>query len=149
MISFPSKNVFLPCLGKISNFIYDICYCLSGVCMFVSSAVDREFDPRSGETKHFKTCIGCFSVRYAAWRSKNDDWMAPSQYFYLSEATCLLLFLITPLLSSNCSFIMRIIHCYNFLKVKVMLKIFVFIVAFSNFSSYIITLDGRLKPGQL
>jgi hypothetical protein len=39
-----------------------------------SSAVDRGFDPRSGQTKDYKIGICCFSAKHTALRSKSKDW---------------------------------------------------------------------------
>jgi len=44
-----------------------------------SSAVDREFEPWSGQTKDFKIRICCFSAKHAAFRRKNKDWLARNQ----------------------------------------------------------------------
>ena len=49
------------------------------VNMFASSAVDRGFEPRSGQTKDFKIDICCFSAKHAALRRKSKDWMAQNQ----------------------------------------------------------------------
>ena len=46
------------------------------VSMLTSSAVDREFERRSGQTKDFKIGICCFSAKHAALRRKNKDWLA-------------------------------------------------------------------------
>ena len=40
------------------------------VSVFASSAVDRGFEPRSGQTKDYKIGICCFSARYAALRKQ-------------------------------------------------------------------------------
>ena len=45
----------------------------------VSSAVDRGFEPRSGQTKHYKIGICCFSAKHAALRKKSKDWLARNQ----------------------------------------------------------------------
>jgi hypothetical protein len=45
----------------------------------VSSAVDRGFEPRSGQTKDYKIGICCFSAKHAAVRSKSIDWLARNQ----------------------------------------------------------------------
>ena len=49
--------------------------CIGGVMVsvFASSAVDREFEPRSGQTKDDKIDICCFSAKHAALRSKIKD----------------------------------------------------------------------------
>jgi hypothetical protein len=36
-----------------------------------SSALDRGFEPRSGQTKDYKTGICCFSTKHAALKSNN------------------------------------------------------------------------------
>jgi hypothetical protein len=60
------------------------------VSVFVSSAVDREFEPRSGETKDYKIGICCFSAKYAALRRKSKDWSAQNNASrtYLIICTC-------------------------------------------------------------
>jgi hypothetical protein len=55
------------------------------VCVLVSSAVDRRFVPRSGQTKDYKIGICCFYAKNAALRRKSKDWLARRQ----SGATCL------------------------------------------------------------
>jgi hypothetical protein len=56
-------------------------YRISGVMvsMLASSAVDRGFDPRSGQTTDYKIGICCFSAKPAALRRKNKDWLAWNQ----------------------------------------------------------------------
>jgi hypothetical protein len=49
------------------------------VSMHVSSAVDREFEPRSGQAKNYKIGICCFSEKRAAFRRKSKDWLARNQ----------------------------------------------------------------------
>ena len=49
------------------------------VSVLASSAVERGFDPRPGQTKDFKISICCFSAKHAALRSKSKDWSAQSQ----------------------------------------------------------------------
>jgi hypothetical protein len=43
--------------------------------VLASSAVDREFKPRSGETKDYEIGICCFSAKHAALRRKSKDWL--------------------------------------------------------------------------
>jgi hypothetical protein len=43
------------------------------VSMFTSSAVDRGFEPRSGQTKDYEIGICCFSAKYAVLKSKRKD----------------------------------------------------------------------------
>jgi hypothetical protein len=49
------------------------------VSVIVSSAVDRGFEPRSGQTKDYKIGICCFSAKHAALRRKSQDWLARNQ----------------------------------------------------------------------
>ena len=49
------------------------------VRVHASSAVDRGFNPRSGQTKDYRIGICCFSAKHAALRSKNTDWLAWNQ----------------------------------------------------------------------
>ena len=49
------------------------------VSILASSAVDRGFDPRSGQTKDYKIDICCFSTKKAALRRKSKDWLARNQ----------------------------------------------------------------------
>ena len=46
------------------------------VSVLASSAIDRGFEPRSGQTKDYKIGICCFSAKHAALRRKSKDWMA-------------------------------------------------------------------------
>ena len=47
--------------------------------MFISRALDRGFEPRSGQTKDYNIGICCFSVKYAALWRKSQDWLARNQ----------------------------------------------------------------------
>jgi hypothetical protein len=49
------------------------------VSEFVSSAVDRGFEPPSGQTKDYKMCMCCFSAKHAALWRKSKDWLARNQ----------------------------------------------------------------------
>jgi hypothetical protein len=49
------------------------------VCVLVSSAVDRGFEPWSGQVKDYEIGICCFSVKHAALRRKSKDWLARYQ----------------------------------------------------------------------
>jgi hypothetical protein len=49
------------------------------VSVLVSSAVDRGFESRSGQTKDYKIVICCFSAKHAALRRKSQDWLARNQ----------------------------------------------------------------------
>ena len=46
------------------------------VSKLASSAVDRGFEPRSGQTKEYKFGIFCFSAKHAALRRKSNVWLA-------------------------------------------------------------------------
>jgi hypothetical protein len=67
------------------------------VSVLALSVVDREFEPRSEQTKDYKTGICCFSAKHAALRRWGKDWLARNQdncervkrYIYPSEAICL------------------------------------------------------------
>ena len=49
------------------------------VSVLASSAVDRGFEPRSGQTKDYKIGISCFSAKHAALKRKSKDWLARNQ----------------------------------------------------------------------
>jgi hypothetical protein len=49
------------------------------VLVLASSAVDRGFVPRSGQTKDYKIVIGCFSAKHTALRRKNKEWFSRNQ----------------------------------------------------------------------
>ena len=49
------------------------------VSMLASSAVDRGFEPRSGQTKDYEIGICCFSAKFAALWRKSKDWLARNQ----------------------------------------------------------------------
>ena len=65
------------------------------VSVLASSAVDRGFEPQSGQAKDYKIGICCFSAKHAALRRKSNDWLARNQN-NVSEwsdiSTCGLLF---------------------------------------------------------
>jgi hypothetical protein len=54
------------------------------VSVLASSAVDRGFKPRSGQTKKYKTGICCFFAKHTALRRKSKDWLGRIQN-YVSE----------------------------------------------------------------
>jgi hypothetical protein len=43
------------------------------VSVLASSAIDRGFEPRLGQTKDYKIGICCFSAKHAALRRKNKE----------------------------------------------------------------------------
>jgi hypothetical protein len=49
------------------------------VSVITSSAVDRGFEPRSGQTKDYKIGICCLFAKHTASRRKNKDWLARKQ----------------------------------------------------------------------
>ena len=49
------------------------------VSMLASSAVDRGFEPISGQYKDYRIGICCFSAKQAALRRKSKDWLARNQ----------------------------------------------------------------------
>jgi hypothetical protein len=49
------------------------------VSVLASSAVDRGFDPGSGQTKNYKIGICCFFAKHAALRRKSKYWLARNQ----------------------------------------------------------------------
>ena len=65
------------------------------VSVLVSIAVDRGFEPRSGQTKDYKIDICCFSAKNVVIMRKSKDWLARNQN-NVSEwsdmSTCGLLF---------------------------------------------------------
>ena len=53
-----------------------------------SSAVDRGFEPRSGQNKDYKIGICCFSSSHAALGRKSKIWLAGSRDNVSSGARC-------------------------------------------------------------
>jgi hypothetical protein len=49
------------------------------VSVLASGAVDRDFEPRSGQTKDYEIGICCFSAKHAALKRKSKDWLARNQ----------------------------------------------------------------------
>jgi hypothetical protein len=49
------------------------------VSMLASSAVDRGFELRSGQTKDYEIGICCFSAKQAVLKRKSKDWLARNQ----------------------------------------------------------------------
>ena len=49
------------------------------VSLLVSSAVDRGFEPRSGQTKDYKISICCCSAMHETLKRKIKDWLAGNQ----------------------------------------------------------------------
>ena len=49
------------------------------VIVFISSSVDRGFEPRSDQTKYYKIGICCFSAKHVALRRKSKDWLTLNQ----------------------------------------------------------------------
>ena len=59
------------------------------VSMLSSSAVDRGFEPGSGQTKDYEIGICCFSAMHATLRRKSKDWLAQNQDNVSDAVTCL------------------------------------------------------------
>jgi hypothetical protein len=53
-LNIPSASIRLNSIGGVM------------VSMLASSAVDRGYEPRSGQTKDYEICICCFSAKHAA-----------------------------------------------------------------------------------
>ena len=49
------------------------------VSLLASSAVDRGFEPRSGQAKDYTIGIYCYSAKHAALRRKSKAWSAGNQ----------------------------------------------------------------------
>ena len=49
------------------------------VSVLATSAIDCEFEPRSGQTKEYKIGVCCYSAKHAALRRKSKDWLARNQ----------------------------------------------------------------------
>ena len=49
------------------------------ISVLASSAVDRGFEPRSGQSKDYKIGNCCFSSKHAALRRKSKDWLTRNQ----------------------------------------------------------------------
>jgi hypothetical protein len=64
-----TKNLFV----RAPNDENRICGVMANV--FVSSVVDRWFEPRSGQTKDYKIGICCFPSKHTSFRSKSKDWL--------------------------------------------------------------------------
>ena len=58
------------------------------VSMLASSAVDRGFEPQSGQTKDYEIGICYFSAKHAALRRKSKDRLAQNQNNVSEWATC-------------------------------------------------------------
>jgi len=52
--------------------------------VLASSAVDRESETRSGQSKHYNIDLCCFIAKHTALRRKSKDWLARNQ-LYVSE----------------------------------------------------------------
>ena len=73
----PFTSLAVCCLSTIAIYLLLWNNRISGVMVsvLVWSAVDRGFKPRSGQTKHYKIGICCFSNKHAALRRKGKDWL--------------------------------------------------------------------------
>jgi hypothetical protein len=62
------------------------------ISMLASSAVDRWFEPRSGQTKDYKIGVCCFSAKQAALRKPTiyRTWGEHANH-YATDVVCILL----------------------------------------------------------
>ena len=63
------------------------------VSVLVSSAVERGFEPWSGQTKDYEIGICCFFAKHASLRRRSKDWLAPNknnvpEWSDMSSADC-------------------------------------------------------------
>ena len=49
------------------------------ISVLASSVVDRELEPRSGQTKDYTIGTCCLSAEHAALRRKSKEWLARNQ----------------------------------------------------------------------
>ena len=49
------------------------------VSVLTMRAVDRGFEPSSGQTKDYEILISWFSAKHAALRKKSKDWLVQNQ----------------------------------------------------------------------
>ena len=49
------------------------------VSVLTSSAIDHEFEPRSGQTKDYKIGMCSFSAKHTALKRKSKDWLTRNQ----------------------------------------------------------------------
>jgi hypothetical protein len=87
---------FCKCWGPILAYntciiLYSIINRIGGimVSMLALSAVNRGFEPRSGQTKDYKIGICFFSAKHAAFRRKSKDGWLGIRIMCPSGATCL------------------------------------------------------------
>ena len=82
---YPSPSQYRVMLGnkfsKLNELFSNYKYRIGDVMVSVltSSAVDREFESRSGHTKDYKIGICFFSAKHTALRRKSKDWLARNQ----------------------------------------------------------------------
>ena len=72
--------MFFIYMSCVSNVIY-VCNRIGGVMIGVldSGAVNRGFEPQSGQTKNFKIGMCCLSAKHASLRRKSKDWLTGNQ----------------------------------------------------------------------
>ena len=69
-------------LGVLNSKYTNTKHCICGVIMIsmlALRAVDRGFEPRSGQSKDYEIGICCFSAKHAGLRRKSKDWLALNQ----------------------------------------------------------------------
>ena len=82
---------YLLCCTYTFNSLLVRCNRIGGVMVSVlaSGAVDRGFEPRSGQTKDYKIGICCFSAKHAALRRKSKESWLGIRIMCPSGTTCL------------------------------------------------------------
>ena len=88
-----SQNVFI--IHIITLRIHQIYFNpIGGVMVSVlsSSMINREFEPRSCQTKNYEISICCFSAKHASSRSKSKYWLAQNVPEWGDMSICGLLF---------------------------------------------------------
>ena len=63
---------------SICSFLYNRIDCVM-VSVLASRAVDRGFEPRSGQTEDYKMGMCYFSTKHTSLRRKSEDWLARNQ----------------------------------------------------------------------
>ena len=74
-------EVVVVSLEHVILLVWNVVHRIDGVIFGVlaSSAVDRGFEPYSGQTKDYEIGICCFSAKNHALRSKGKDWLSLNQ----------------------------------------------------------------------
>jgi hypothetical protein len=69
--------IYIYCTCRVFGITFNL-YRIGGVIVSILalSVVDRGFEPRSGQSKDYKSGICCFSAKHAALRRKSKNWLA-------------------------------------------------------------------------